>query len=238
VTVRRLARFVRSGAVILAAANAAAEPGDIAATMAAGVWAYLDASGKVVVSGSFLGVPPDSTLRPAALAARRSFDFRTGDPVLGCGPPGMPRALTAASPMTFSWNGDLLTIRYESMDVERIVHMNGAPPPAAAPRTPNGHAVGRWDGDELIVETSLLDERVVDLLGTPKSTAMTLRERYTVATEGEETYLRVELTMIDPETFTAPYVWPFTFVLRPDWELMEYACAERPIELTPGVVPD
>ena len=44
------------------------------------------------------GVPPESSLTAAGLAARQSFDFRTADPVLGCGEPGMPRALTAASP--------------------------------------------------------------------------------------------------------------------------------------------
>jgi hypothetical protein len=223
-------------ALALCGTFAAAQPAaTVPATLAQGVWAYIDADGEVVVSGSFLGVPPDSQLLPQALAARQSFDFRADDPVLGCGAPGMPRAFTAGSPMTFSWTGDDLTINYESMDVERLVRMDGAPPNAGTPRTPNGYAVGRWDGDTLIVETSLLDGRVVDLLGTPKSDAMTLEERYRVETAGAETYLRVDLIMSDPKTFTAPYVWHFDFVLRPDWALMEYACEERPIELTPGV---
>src|SRR3970282_898164 len=172
-----------------------------------------------------------------ALAARQSFDFRTDDPVLGCGAPGMPRAFTAGSPMTFTWSGGGadLTINYESMDVERIVDMSGEPPRADTPRTPNGHAIGRWDGDTLVIETSLLDGRVVDLLGTPKSDARTLEERYRIDTDGNETYLRVDLTMTDPEIFTAPYPWHFDFVLRPDWALMEYDCVERPVDLPPGV---
>lgn len=211
---------------------------DVAATLAAGVWAYVNRDGEVVVSGSFTGVPPDSALRPDALAQRQAFDFRTDDPVLGCGAPGMPRAFTAGSPMTFAWDGETLTIRYESMDVERRVHVDGRTPPAGTPRTPNGYAVGRWQGAELIVATSLLDDRVVDLLGTPKSDAMTLEEVYRVERAGADTYLRVDLTMTDPATFTEPYVWHFDFVLRPDWELLEYDCVERPVELTPGVVAD
>jgi hypothetical protein len=42
----------------------------------------------------------------------------------------------------------------------------------------------------------------------------------------------------DPKTFTEPHVWHFDFVLRPDWALLDYTCEERPVELTPGVVPD
>jgi hypothetical protein len=202
------------------------------------VWAYVNPEGVVLVSGSFTGVPPDSALLPGALAERQRFDFRTDDPVLGCGAPGMPRALTAGSPMTFAWTDKGLAIRYESMDVERVVTMDGALPDEAIARTPNGYATGRWDGNTLVISTSRLDERVVDLLGTPKSAAMTLEERYTIDEADGETYLRLDLVMNDPKVFAAPYAWHFDFVLRPDWELMEYDCVERPVELTPGVVPN
>jgi hypothetical protein len=148
----------------------------------------------------------------------------------------MPRALTAASPMTFTWVGDDLEIRYESMDVRRTVKMNGARSAASAARTPNGYSTGRWHGDTLVVTTALLDDRVVDMLGTPKSDAMTLEERYRVEDVGSATYLRLDLTMTDPKTFREPYAWHFDFVLRRDWELMDYECEERPAELTPGLV--
>jgi hypothetical protein len=207
-----------------------------AAKLAAGVWGYVGKDGKLVVSGSFLGAPPDAALLPDALAARKAFDFRRDDPIIGCGAPGMPRALTAASPMTFTWIGDDLEIRYESMDVRRTVSMNGARPEGGAARTPNGHSTGRWDGDTLVVTTSLLDDRVVDMLGTPKSDAMTLEERYRVEEAGGATYLRLDLTINDPNTFREPYPWHFDFVLRRDWELMDYECEERPAELTPGLV--
>ena len=230
-----LAAFAALAVLPQSGARASAET---AAQVAAGVWAYVDAAGEVVVSGSFLGVPPDSALTPAALVKRRAFDFRTEDPVLGCGAPGMPRALTAGSPMTFGWNGDTLTIRYESMDVVRTVHMDASAAPAAQERTPNGYAAGRWDGDVLVIETSHLDGRIVDILGTPKGAGMTLNERYRIEEEGEKTMLRLDLVMSDPETFKEPYAWHFDFVLEPEWELLEYACRERPVELTPGVVPD
>ena len=232
---RRLDVAVFLAALALQGTSSYAQPPPaVAAKLAEGVWGYVDKAGKVVVSGSFLGVPPDSVLRPDALAARQAFDFRD-DPVLGCGEPGMPRALTAGSPMTFSWVGGDLAIHYESMDVERTVRMN-AQPRGAGSRTPNGYSTGRWEGDTLVVTTTLLDERIVDLLGTPKSDAMTLEERYRIDESGGATYLRLDLTMTDPKTFVEPYVWHFDFVLRTDWELMDYECVERPAELTPGVV--
>jgi hypothetical protein len=185
-TAHRLAALLV--AIVSPVAPADAQPAreTAAARMAAGVWAYRDRTGKVLPSGSFTGTPADSLLTPAALAARQAFDFRTDDPVQGCGAPGMPRALTAGSPMSFAWVDGDLEIRYESMDVRRSVQMGGAPP-AGASRTPNGFAVGRWDGDTLIVTTTLLDGRVVDLLGTPKSEAMTLEERYRIEESGGET---------------------------------------------------
>jgi hypothetical protein len=235
----RLDGLAAGFALALSALPAAAQSSaEVAVRLAAGVWAYVNPDGEVLVSGSFTGVPPDSALLPDALTARQRFDFRTDDPVLGCGQPGMPRALTAGSPMTFAWTNDALNIHYESMDVERVITMREAPPNEAVARTPNGYATGRWDGNTLVISTSRLDARVVDLLGTPKSAAMTLEERYTLDAAGGETYLRVDLVMYDPKVFAEPYAWHFDFVLRPDWELMEYDCIERPVELTPGVVPD
>jgi hypothetical protein len=220
------------------ASVATAAPDDVAAELAAeGVWAYLDATGEVRPSGSFTGIPPDSALTAAGLEKRTSFDFTTDDPVLGCGPPGMPRALTAASPMTFSWNQDLLIIRYESMDVTRIIFMEKDAVPPRTPSSPDGYAIGRWEGDTLVIETSHLDGRIQDLQGTPKSDAMTLVERYELEGENAEQVLRVDLIMQDPTYFSEPYVWHFDFVHKPDWALLEYACEERPAELTPGILP-
>jgi hypothetical protein len=115
--------------------------------------------------------------------------------------------------------------------------MDGRATPSGV-RTPNGRAEGRWEGDVLVVTTTELDGRVVDLLGTPKSDAMSLEERYSVEEADGETLLRLDLTMTDPQTFVAPYAWHLDFVLRPDWEIMDYECVERPVELTPGVVKD
>jgi hypothetical protein len=233
------AAVLAAGAAGFCPSAAVADPESAAAKLtASGAWAYVDGEGKVRASGSFIGVPPDSVLTPRALRERNAFDFKTDDPVLGCGEPGMPRALTAASPMTFSFEGAMLIIKYESMDVARVVRMDRHIVPGGAPRTPNGYAVGYWVGDSLIVETSHVDGRIQDLQGTPKSEQARFLERYTVEDADGETRLKLELTMIDDEIFAKPYTWHLDFVHKPDWSLLEYACEERPVELTPGVVPE
>ena len=218
--------------------RALASPESVAAQLAGpGAWAYVDDTGKVRPSGSFTGVPPDSALTPEGLRQRQAFDFKTDDPVLGCGEPGMPRALTAASPMTFAWTGDELIIRYESMDVTRQVHMGGREAPPGTPRTANGYAAGHWEADTLVIETSLLDGRTQDLQGTPKSDAQRLVERYRLEDADGKIYLRVDLNMIDDAVFREAYDWHFDFVLKPDWTLLPYECEERPEALTPGILP-
>jgi len=237
-------RFGARSALLLAgvagiSGRASGSPEEVVARLTSpGAWAYVDSTGEVRPSGSFTGVPGDVALTAAGLEARKGFDFRTDDPVLGCGAPGMPRALTAASPMTFTSDGDRLVIRYESMDVRRTVFMSADAAPSSTPRSPNGYARGSWEADDtLLIRTSHLDDRVQDLLGTPKSEAMTLEERYRIEEAGDETRLHLDLVMHDPVYLVEPYSWRFEFVLKPDWALLEYGCEERPEELTPGVVP-
>jgi hypothetical protein len=63
-----------------------------------------------------------------------------------------------------------------------------------------------------------------------------LEERYRIEESGGDTFLRVDLGMTDPQTFSAPYDWHFDFVLRPDWAIMDYDCVERPAQRAPGAV--
>jgi hypothetical protein len=163
---------------------------------------------------------------PLTAAGRERLEsFRLDqDPALRCEAPGMPRGFMPVSPMTFDFEKSTLTIRYETMDVVRAVHMDGAPLPQNAAHTPNGHAVGRWEDDRLIIETTHLAAGEVDRNGTPKSAAMTLREVYAVEDRDGGRYLIVALTITDPEYFRVPFSSDYEFVFAPDWELLPFEC--------------
>ena len=49
---------------------------------------------------------------------------------------------------------DRITLMYGFMDIVRIIHMEMDEHPADVEMTRAGHSIGRWEGDELVVETT------------------------------------------------------------------------------------
>ncbi len=49
---------------------------------------------------------------------------------------------------------DRITLMYGFMDIVRIIHMDMDEHPADVEMTRGGHSIGRWEGDELVVETT------------------------------------------------------------------------------------
>lgn len=177
---------------------------------------------------NFLATAPDDRLTASALEKRRNFDSLKDDPLLDCGVGGLPRRITMGGPIGFSWQGDVLTIGYGDTDVVRTVHMNHHVAPPDTPTSPFGYSVGFWEGNTLVVETSRLDDRVQDLVGTPKGGATRLTERYRLDTPDNPDDLLLELTVTDSEVFHEPYRWNFTYSLDPDWEPLGIRCEPVP----------
>ena len=138
------------------------------------------------------------------LGRQRYESFRLDrDPSLQCIPPGMPRGFSPRSPMDFAFHGNTLTIRYETMDVVRTIAMDGDPLPPDAPHTPNGHSVGHWAGDTLVVNTrNFTDHRSPYQIGVPSGDRKHVVERYTLLEGG--TRMAVEFMLEDPEYLAEP----------------------------------
>ncbi len=83
----------------------------------------------------------------------------------------------------------------------------------------SGDSRGHWDGDTLVVETANFD---VDRNWRGASADMRLEERFTRVDDGT---LEYEYTVIDPETWVAPWTVNLPMV-RSDLPLFEYACHE------------
>lgn len=201
-----------------------------------GVWAGWR-NGAVEPSGTFTGSPRPEQITGWARQRREEFDWRTDDPVQGCGQPGMPRTLHVVSPMQFNFIEDkLLVVRYESFDIARLIHFGREPQPGQV-RTPDGYSEAHWEGDVLVVRTTHMDSRPLDFNGTPKTEDAEITERYYLREEAGRTLLRVDMTLEDANVFVEPYVWNLEFVRMPDWEMMEYACEERSLVVSPGGAP-
>ena len=84
----------------------------------------------------------------------------------------------------------------------------------------DGHSIGTWDGDTLVVDTVGFNDRGwIDVY--PRTEALHTVERYTRTEYGS---LEVEFVVEDTGVFTAPWVQHMTWDLAPQEELFETVC--------------
>ena len=151
------------------------------------------------------------------------------DPMLHpyCMVPGYPRIYLRPSPIEIAHAPDRVYILFEVNNQWRIIYLDGRAHPEGAPSTFMGHAVGRWDGDALAIETVGINELTwLDGLGTPHSDGLRVEERIRRVAQD-----RLEMAFLfdDAKAFTRPWRGVRNWVLRPpDWALMEYGVCNTP----------
>jgi hypothetical protein len=88
-----------------------------------------------------------------------------------------------------------------------------------------GYSVGRWEGDELVVETvGFRDDVWLDIQGSPLTSKGRMTERYRRPTYGT---LQIDVTIEDPAAYTKPFTFRVNQRLTPDQELIEFICLEN-----------
>jgi hypothetical protein len=165
--------------------------------------------------------PGSYPLTPAAAEARDRFDPKADNPLANCGKKGMPWIMEQPFPMELAMDGGDIVMRIEEDDAVRVIHM-GAAPAAAMQPSPLGYSVGRWDGDDLVVETRAIDYPYLNSTGIPLSGAAMLHERFSPAADGSR--LTYRLTITDPANFTEPVTINSYWVWWPGQRLQRYAC--------------
>lgn len=215
-------------AAVLAAppAASAAAPPDLT-----GVWASADGFGGR--SSPTASAP--ATLRAEARKRLDAFNAIVGPtgatPGGVCLGAGMPAAILGAGgyPMEIIQRPEQVTIIYELHGETRRVYI-GARNAPEQDRLPgrSGYSSGHWQGDVLVVETDDLVEQL-DQRTTPHSDAATIVERYRLAGADEQgrRLLSVELTMTDPQFYTAPVVLKRRWAQVPNGHLLPYECNEE-----------
>jgi len=140
----------------------------------------------------------------SAIAARDAWD-PIDNFAERCEPEGMPRIMRNPHPFEFVDNGTEIAMLSELYDLVRTIHMDRSAPPADAPASPLGYSTGRWEGDTLIVATTLIDWPYFDNIGTPQTESVQMRETFTVS--ADQGRLDYRLTVTDPTTFSEPAVY-------------------------------
>jgi hypothetical protein len=156
-----------------------------------------------------------------------------------CVPDGLPRVLATPYPFEIiQAPPGQTTIIYELNHQVRAVAMD-KPLPSDKELIPypyyNGHSVGRFEGDTLVVESAGFNEKTfVDATGAPHTDGLHTVERIrrTSPTELEDV-----ITIHDPEFYTRDWSARFVYKLRNDVRLEDYVCGEphRDISQVAGV---
>jgi len=155
---------------------------------------------------------------------RRANDSRD-DPTANCIVGGVPRSDLVPYPFKILHTPGLVVILYEAVHSYRQIFADGR----ALPKDPNptwfGYSVGRWEGDEFVVETSgFNDKGWLDNFGKPATDALKVTERFRRKDFG---HMDIQITIDDPKAYTRPWDVTLPLVLFPDTELLEYICNEN-----------
>jgi len=143
-----------------------------------------------------------------------------------CTPDGLPRALATPYPFEIikAPPGQVLVV-YEMNHMIRRIAMDAPLPSAESLVTApyyNGHSVGRFEGDTLVVRTrGFKDETFLDATGAPHTDMLETTER--IRRIGA-TGLEDVITVHDPEYYAADWQVRFAYTQRTDVRIEDYIC--------------
>jgi hypothetical protein len=189
---------------------------------------------------SLVVMPADGQipLRPEALARREinltTFDsFETMSQWDRC----ITREPTAMFPVAYNnayqivQTPNHVIIVAEMVHDARIVPLDGRPHADARVRGWAGDSRGRWEGSTLVVDTTNFNDggwiatamNYLKLRGVPYSKQLHMVERFTRV---DRDTLHYEVTIEDPQHYTAPWKMAFPLARDDEYRMYEYACHE------------
>jgi len=165
--------------------------------------------------------------------ALMSGNSEANDSNLVCHPYDFVRSATNPLPMKFTRVDNTLVIHYEEWNKVRTVYLDGREFPANLTPTSLGYSIGRVENGVLVVETrglvaSTYPPITINAAGGHSNQATGV-ERYTV-TPGATPMITIELTLEDPGTLTAPYVYYKRWIATAQIELLTDNCEDIPGE--------
>ena len=151
-----------------------------------------------------------------------AYDDRTMNPQLQCIPRVAPWLMIFTGVHKIELGDDIVFIRTEYDTVDRAVHMNVASHEGAEV-THQGHSIGWWEGDVLVVDTThFADNNSGSARGIRSGSQKHLVERFELDPDRRNSTYRFELE--DPEFLAMPVTGEFQLAYRPDLDLLRIRC--------------
>jgi hypothetical protein len=160
-------------------------------------------------------------------AVRKSAEGTLPDPIAACFPPGMPAVMVMVYGMEILQTPNIISITSEWQAESRRIWMDLKQHPPAEELDPSyaGHSIGHWEGDTLVVDTvGLRSDVALDFTNLPHSDKTRIVERFSQLAPG---LIVDDITVYDPDLFTAPWNYKMTYVHKANLRLKEYNCLEN-----------
>ena len=199
---------------------AAVDPrGGTSATSLAGVW-----KGDPATGGDFRQRLSSLPLTEKGAAAKGPYDFYSDSPVAQCIAHTSPWLITTGFYVSEIELGDeLVVLRSEFFGVDRTVFMDGRGHPENGERTLQGHSIGWWEDDTLVVDSRLFaDHRIGNGPGVPSGAQKHVIERFTLNEDRDRIF--VDIYLEDPEYLAEPISGRMEWLYAPELERYGYDC--------------
>jgi len=151
----------------------------------------------------------------------------SNDPNFSCLPPGVPNIYTHAYPFEILQVAGRAILFFEYGHFVRQIFTDGREHLKDANPTWMGDSIGKWEGDTLVVDSNGFNDKTwLDVSGHPHSEALHIVERMRRA---DHDTLLIDITIDDPQAYTAPLKTQRKYILKPGWNIMEYICEDSQV---------
>ena len=192
-----------------------------------------DLSGLWLTQGIYIGdiakdlKPGEVPFQPWAekLFKERRENLSKDDPTGWCIPGGVPRSTAVPYPFKVLHTRGMVVMLYEAVHSYRQIFTDGRELPKDPNPTWLGYSVGKWEGDDFVVQTEGFNDRGwLDNNGHPATELLKVTERFRRKDFG---HMSIEITIDDAKAYTKPWKVTLPLVISADNELIEYICTEN-----------
>jgi hypothetical protein len=188
-----------------------------------GLW-FGGQGGGLRVNGNVARMLPEAQARFDANTAELKSDRTiSADPTFRCEPPGVPHIYGIGGySVEIMQTPARILLFYESIHTFRTIWMDGRKPPEDADPLWMGFSVGRWEGNDLVVDTTGFNDKTwINGAGYPHSEALHLIERFH---RTDAKHMQLDITIDDPKAYAQPWKMGVNFTFEPTWEFGESFC--------------
>ncbi len=152
-------------------------------------------------------------------------DDRSFDRTTWCASPGYPRLILANHPFEIAVSNRRVAFMSSWANWYRTVDMSGETWAIPEEYSSVGVALGRWNADTLVIETTgLKSDVVMDQYGLPVSWAMKITEHIKLLSKNR---LEIRFVIEDPEYYSKPWEMIKTFKRMETNHVQEYICLDE-----------